>query len=186
MAASGQEIWVCRSPHPATPLFSAGASTFRIARPSHGFPSPPSAMPAAPRPDRCRSSPPSSLPADLRTILAAPAHSKATRVVPEVRVSRGREFQEETIPGDVDGDGHVGFTDLLYILGNWGPCPDPPFNCHGDLDHDGSIGFTDLLKVLHEWGSCLSCFIRRGAGALRESELLADASNPHEPVATGH
>lgn len=26
-------------------------------------------------------------------------------------------------PGDADGDGLVGFTDLLTVLSNWGPCP---------------------------------------------------------------
>ncbi|NNF42625.1 MAG: hypothetical protein HKN62_06195 [Phycisphaerales bacterium] len=48
---------------------------------------------------------------------------------------------------DLDGDGVVGFTDLLIVLSSWGPCPD----CPADLDGDGSVGLTDLLAVLAGW-----------------------------------
>lgn len=52
--------------------------------------------------------------------------------------------------GDADGDGTVGFSDILTVLGAWGPCD----GCFGDLDHDGSVGFADLLIVLGGWGPC--------------------------------
>ncbi|NNM25539.1 MAG: hypothetical protein HKO59_06070 [Phycisphaerales bacterium] len=53
---------------------------------------------------------------------------------------------------DVDGDGIVGFTDLLLILSFWGDCPAPPADCPMDVDNDGVVGFLDLLTVLSAWG----------------------------------
>ena len=55
------------------------------------------------------------------------------------------------VPGDVDGDGIVGFNDLLTLLAAWGPCPDPPSPCPADLDGDGVVGFADLLFLLSHW-----------------------------------
>ncbi len=52
-------------------------------------------------------------------------------------------------PGDLDGDGAVGFTDLVMLLAAWGPCGVP---CAADLDGDGAVGFTDLLALLASWG----------------------------------
>ena len=54
--------------------------------------------------------------------------------------------------GDLDGDGSVGVVDLLILLGNWGPCPDPPTTCPVDLDGDGNVGVVDLLILLGNWG----------------------------------
>ena len=51
-------------------------------------------------------------------------------------------------PGDVTGDGMVGFADLLQLLATWGAC----VGCPEDLDGDGSVGFSDLLIVLANWG----------------------------------
>jgi hypothetical protein len=45
---------------------------------------------------------------------------------------------------DIDGDGTVGFTDLLAVLGAWGPCT----GCTEDVDGDGLVGLSDLLEVL--------------------------------------
>ncbi len=56
-----------------------------------------------------------------------------------------------TILGDLDGDGIVGTTDLLAMLGAWGVCP-PKGDCPADLDGDGSVGTTDLLILLGNWG----------------------------------
>ena len=55
----------------------------------------------------------------------------------------------EGIPilGDVNGDGQVGFADLLAVLSTWGPCP----GCPADLDGNGSVGFDDLLLLLSNW-----------------------------------
>jgi probable HAF family extracellular repeat protein len=55
--------------------------------------------------------------------------------------------------GDLDGDGVVGFPDLLIVLGAWGPCPPPPDHCPADIDRDGEVGFADLLIVLGKWGA---------------------------------
>ena len=56
-----------------------------------------------------------------------------------------------SVPGDLDGDGHVGVKDLLILLGEWGPCP-PKGDCPADLDGDGSVGVKDLLILLGNWG----------------------------------
>lgn len=53
-------------------------------------------------------------------------------------------------PGDLDGDGQVGGSDLLIILGEWGTCPTPA--CLGDLNHDGIIDGADLTLLLSFWG----------------------------------
>jgi len=53
---------------------------------------------------------------------------------------------------DLDADGSVGFTDLVLLLAEWGPCP--PESCRADLDDDGSVGFTDLIALLAAWGPC--------------------------------
>jgi hypothetical protein len=55
---------------------------------------------------------------------------------------------------DLDGDGVVGFFELLSLLSLWGPCPGSPGDCPEDLDGDGVVGLTDLLIVLAAWGPC--------------------------------
>ncbi|NNM27445.1 MAG: VCBS repeat-containing protein [Phycisphaerales bacterium] len=52
------------------------------------------------------------------------------------------------LPGDIDGDGMVGLTDLLAVLSAWGVCE----GCRADLDVDGLVGLSDLLVVLSNWG----------------------------------
>lgn len=54
-------------------------------------------------------------------------------------------------PEDFDGDGEVGFADLVDLLSNWGEC-DPP--CPWDLNADGDVGFADLVQILSVWGPC--------------------------------
>ncbi len=51
------------------------------------------------------------------------------------------------VVGDIDGDGMVGFSDILAVLAAWGPCA----GCPADLDGDGMVGITDLLIVLVAW-----------------------------------
>ncbi len=54
---------------------------------------------------------------------------------------------------DFDGNGATGFSDLVAVLGAWGPCPVDAF-CEHDLDFSGAVGFSDLLRVLGAWGPC--------------------------------
>ena len=61
---------------------------------------------------------------------------------------------DEQVLGDLDGDGLVGITDFLLLLGVWGPCPGPcPPACPGDLDSDCVVGITDFLLLLGNWSS---------------------------------
>ncbi len=53
--------------------------------------------------------------------------------------------------GDLDGDGVVGITDFLMLLGEWGPCADCG-SCSADLVGDCNVGITDLLALLSNWG----------------------------------
>ena len=55
------------------------------------------------------------------------------------------------IPGDFDGDGVVGTSDLLILLGLWGPCPICN-DCFADIDGDCNTGTSDLLIMLNNWG----------------------------------
>ncbi|MCZ6444589.1 MAG: hypothetical protein O6758_00230, partial [Planctomycetota bacterium] len=55
------------------------------------------------------------------------------------------------VPGDIDGDGSVGISDLLIMLADWGPCADCN-DCPADLDDDCVVGVSDLLILLENWG----------------------------------
>lgn len=58
----------------------------------------------------------------------------------------GMHFRPEaTLPGDADGDGRVGGSDIAVVLGNWGR-PGP-----GDLDGNGTTDGIDLAIVLGNW-----------------------------------
>ncbi len=52
-------------------------------------------------------------------------------------------------PCDMDGDGIVGFFEVLRILAEWGNAGGPE-----DCDGDGTVGFGDVLTVLADWGPC--------------------------------
>ncbi len=59
---------------------------------------------------------------------------------------------EEQVFGDIDGDNLVGVSDLLIMLGAWGPCQGAcPPHCAGDLDNDCVVGVADLLLLLGAW-----------------------------------
>ncbi len=58
-------------------------------------------------------------------------------------------------PADVDGNGAVGFDDLLTVLGSFGMCPMPCVTgCPGDVDGSCSVDFDDLLAVVGTFGPC--------------------------------
>ena len=51
---------------------------------------------------------------------------------------------------DIDGDGFVGVSDLLFIIDAWGACI-----CDEDIDSDGIVGVSDLLLIIDAWGACI-------------------------------
>lgn len=53
--------------------------------------------------------------------------------------------------GDLNGDGVVDVSDLLMLLGAWGPCPGRA-ECVADLNGDGFVDVSDLLMLLANWG----------------------------------
>ncbi len=59
-------------------------------------------------------------------------------------------FVDGVLCPDLDGDGMVGVTDFLELLGQWGTDPGGP----PDLDGNGDVGITDFLELLTRWGPC--------------------------------
>ena len=57
---------------------------------------------------------------------------------------------QATCPWDLDGDGAIGITDFLALLGLWGTDPGGP----PDFDGDQDVGITDFLALLGNWGAC--------------------------------
>ncbi len=54
------------------------------------------------------------------------------------------------LPGDVDGDGFVGLSDLDIILASWNQTV-PPGSSLADLTNDDYVGLDDLDIVLNHW-----------------------------------
>ncbi|MDY7109656.1 MAG: hypothetical protein SYC29_13560 [Planctomycetota bacterium] len=65
---------------------------------------------------------------------------------PVILIPIGEE-EPDPCPWDFDGDGEVGSSDLLHLLGCWGQ------SC-GDVDGDGDTDSGDLLALLGAWGEC--------------------------------
>ena len=61
--------------------------------------------------------------------------------------------QEAYLPGDLDGDGFVGISDLNIVLGHWNQSV--VFGLHqlGDPSGDGFVGLDDLNEVLGNWNA---------------------------------
>lgn len=58
-----------------------------------------------------------------------------------------------TLPGDFDGDGHVGLSDLSRLLSSFGLCHgDSMFDAYTDLDNDCCVGLADLSSLLEWYG----------------------------------
>ncbi len=68
-------------------------------------------------------------------------------------VSDSTPIAENPNPRPPHAYGTVGILDLLTLLANWGPCPDPcPPSCSADLDGDCTVGIFDLVTLLAHWG----------------------------------
>ena len=61
----------------------------------------------------------------------------------------GTPDADRPCPGDLDGDGGVGGSDLTQLLAHWGTA-DP--TC--DLDGSGAVDGADLAQILADWGAC--------------------------------
>lgn len=57
-------------------------------------------------------------------------------------------YQEAATIIDLNNDGVVDVSDLLILLGAWGPC----LNCPADYNGDGTVDVSDLLLLLANWG----------------------------------
>lgn len=57
------------------------------------------------------------------------------------------------IPGDVDDDGSVGFSDLNFVLAHWGEIQQTPYRLQADLSGNGIVDFDDLNIVLSFFGT---------------------------------
>jgi hypothetical protein len=69
------------------------------------------------------------------------------------------------IPGDIDGDGSVGFPDFLILSDSFGQMVDP--GTMGDIDGDGSVAFPDFLVLSSNFGQTT------GAAAVPEPSSLS-------------
>ena len=52
-------------------------------------------------------------------------------------------------PADADGNGTIGASDVLAVLGAWGSD-----DCTADIDQDGIVGASDVVALLGNWGLC--------------------------------
>ena len=56
--------------------------------------------------------------------------------------------ETEAVLGDITGDGIIDVSDILALIGNWGPCTG---DCPADLNGDGAVGVSDILLLLSYW-----------------------------------
>ncbi|MCH2134905.1 MAG: hypothetical protein MK116_14280, partial [Phycisphaerales bacterium] len=56
--------------------------------------------------------------------------------------------ETESRAGDINCDGAVDVSDLLLVIGSWGPCD----GCMEDVDGDHQVAVTELLAVIADWG----------------------------------
>jgi hypothetical protein len=59
-----------------------------------------------------------------------------------------------SVPGDIDGDGHVDVVDLLYLVDAFGSVSgEPSYNAAADFNHDDSVDVVDLLTLVENFGT---------------------------------
>ena len=59
----------------------------------------------------------------------------------------------QTLAGDFDGDGTVGFPDFLQFASQFGQSQDDAgFDARFDLDGDGTVGFNDFVIFARSFG----------------------------------
>jgi len=75
-------------------------------------------------------------------------------------------------PGDLNGDNVVNVSDLLILLGAWGPCP----GCDADLNGDDVVNVSDLLILLGAWGACPAPPDPTGACCFDDGSCIPDLS----------
>jgi hypothetical protein len=65
------------------------------------------------------------------------------------------DFSEAaSVPGDVDGDGHVDVVDLLYLVDAFGSVTgDANYDPRCDFNSDGSVDVVDLLILVENFGT---------------------------------
>jgi hypothetical protein len=74
---------------------------------------------------------------------------------------------QATIPGDINGDGKVSFSDLLILAQHYGKTG-ATFS-DGDLNADGTVGFADLLILAQNYGRTTAADLLRAAARRRPS-----------------
>jgi hypothetical protein len=60
-----------------------------------------------------------------------------------------RRIRAGLCDGDLDGDGLIGFGDVLLVLSAWGET-----ESEADATGDGVVDHDDLIQVLAAWGPC--------------------------------
>lgn len=58
--------------------------------------------------------------------------------------------ESDSCPSDVTGDNVVDVSDILAVIGAWGPCS----GCDEDIDDSGVVDVSDILAVIGAWGDC--------------------------------
>ena len=53
-------------------------------------------------------------------------------------------------PTDLNGSGSTDVSDLLMVIGAWGPCS----GCVEDINGSGYVDVSDLLAIIAAWGAC--------------------------------
>jgi hypothetical protein len=74
-----------------------------------------------------------------------PGYANSDVVITDFQLTLG-------LPGDLNGDGFVGITDLNIVLGNWNQNV-PPGDPLADPSADGFVGIDDLNTVLGNWNA---------------------------------